>query len=129
MKLFKLSELSCLDGFELPVGRETEVLGPALVLALAGPFEVCGRVWLRTLSVGAGERAELALTSCSAFCGEACGVSMTVSLVLVFVGERVDFTKDAHLNEPVRLTGLSASFCPRSVRQSVSQSVSVAGPR
>lgn len=34
-----------------------------------------------------------------------------VDMAVLLVGERDDFTKEAHLNEGARFTGLSASAC------------------
>ena len=103
MKLFKLSELSCLDGLVDAV----PLFGAELELALDGPFEANGVDMARGLSLVCREL--LPVVSCSALDGEDCGVSTAVdSEMLAFVGDRDDLTKEAHLKEGTRFTGLSA---------------------
>lgn len=59
------------------------------------------------------------LTSCSSRCGEGWGESTKSAAATAFVGERIGFTKDAHLNE-CDLTGLSVSAYS-TVRKSTSE--------
>ena len=115
MKLLRLSELSCLEGFWLD-GGAVELLGAEPGLAFAEAFVACEVDVDCPLDLSADDRELLTLMSCSAFCGDDCGVSMRVCvsdavvIVFVLVGDRDDFTKDAHLKEGARFTGLSASF-------------------